>query len=420
VIPGAGSVSASVNEWKAGWKMLAATMVCYCSNSLPATVTGALIEPLGSEFSWSRASVSSGVLIFTIGSMLFGPVVGHVVDRVGARRVALVGLPLQALTMGLVGLAGPSLWSWYISWSLLAFGQAWNGAVVWLNAVVSRFDRNRGLALAIALSFVALTYGLIPSFAVYVISTIGWRWIFFIFAGATLLVGWPLAFGWFYSADDLARETRASGSGTAPPPRRFPREALRSREFWRIAVALTIGAASVSTLLVHIQPVLIDAGVSASAAATVLLVFGAANVLGRFGAGYSLDRFPAHVVAAVVVALPCISYTILLAGQASLPGAYVCGFFLGLASGAEADLLAFLVSRYFRVASFSTIFGVLLGIFSFGYGLSPVVAGAVFDAIGSYRPWFMAICVLALVGALVILSLGPPRQPTPGGEWEKR
>jgi len=85
--PPAGEAS----EWRAGGSMLFTAMVCYCCSTIPLTVVGVLVKPLGVEFGWSRAAVSSAVLITAIGSLLVGPFVGTVVDRIGPRRVGLPG-----------------------------------------------------------------------------------------------------------------------------------------------------------------------------------------------------------------------------------------------------------------------------------------------------------------------------------------
>ena len=65
-------------------------------------------------------------------------------------------LTAVALGIALIGLSGPSLVSWYAAWALYAVLQCWAGNMIWASAVVSRFDRNRGLALSLMLMVQAL------------------------------------------------------------------------------------------------------------------------------------------------------------------------------------------------------------------------------------------------------------------------
>ncbi|RYD90663.1 MAG: MFS transporter, partial [Sphingomonadales bacterium] len=195
---------AAPSEWRA-WPILAAAMVCYICSTMPLTALGALVKPLSAEFGWSRASITSVFLITAVGTLFLAPVVGHVVDRIGPRRVALVGLPVLAVGVGGIGFAGPSIWSWYACWAVYAVCQACAGNVIWANVVIGRFDRHRGMALAILLSAHAVTYGALPSLAVYTVSELGWRWVYFLLAAFVILVAWPVAWRWIYGINDGQR-----------------------------------------------------------------------------------------------------------------------------------------------------------------------------------------------------------------------
>jgi predicted MFS family arabinose efflux permease len=403
-------VRLGLSEWRSGGTMLVTAMVCYACSSFPLSVIGILIKPLGLQFGWSRASVASSVLITAIGTMLFAPVIGHVVDRLGPRRVGLVGLLLLSGGVALIGASNHRVASWYLYWTIYAIAQACAGNVIWANAVVSRFDRNRGLALAILLTGQALSFGFMPRLGVVVLSTLGWRALFFIFASFTLLVAWPLAYRFFYGAIDLHRRRARAGDPPAPAPIGTGLlQIIWKRQFWQMALAFAIASAAVSALFVHLQPILTDSGATAEQAATVALILAPASILGRFCSGYLLDRFAPNLIAALALGLSGISYAILmLGGTSSLIGAAVCALFLGVTAGAESDLLAYLVSRYFGRASFGKTYGILLGIYALGYGLAPVAAGAVFDSTASYKPIFLVFMIGALLGAILIGTLGAP------------
>lgn len=411
---GAGKAS----EWRAGGSMLAAAMICCCFSVFPVNILGALINPLEAAFGWSRASITTAVLINATGTMLVAPFAGHLIDRIGPRRMALLCLPLLAGAIALIGTAGPSIWSWYACWAVLAVAQAAAGNIIYTKAVVGRFDQNRGLALGIMLSGSALAHGVLPAFALLVMSVWDWRAIYFILGAATLVIGWPLAWRFFYGADDLGRGAPAGEVKPAAKPEVAPATraaqkglllaAVKRPEFWKLAVSFFAVASAVASLYVHFMPVLIGAGFSSQSAATVAVILGPAALIGRLGAGYFLDRFPPHLVVAAAMVLPAVSYGILLAGGTSTFAASVSALLMGIVLGAEADFMAYLVSRYFGEQTFGSLYGLMLGIFAVGYGVGPVLTGEIFDATRSYQTGFYLFAAATLVGAVLIARLGPP------------
>jgi MFS family permease len=83
---------------------------------------------------------------------------------------------------------------------------------------------------------------------------------------------------------------------------------------------------------------------------------------------------------------------------------------IGLASGAEADLLAYLMSRYFGLAHYGKLYGLQYSVFGLASGLSPFVFGRIFDVTHSYEIALYSAGVLFVLGAAVLLTLG--RYPT--------
>ena len=401
-------------EWRAGWTMLFASTISFALSSIPLATVGALIKPLGAEFGWSRAEMSFAVLLTAFGTLTMSPFVGPLVDRIGPRKVGLAGMILVGLGTMSIGLAGPSIVSWYIGWALYAVAQTFSNGVIWSNAVISRFDRNRGAALAVFLTLQALAFGAVPIIALTILNAFGWRWIYFATGLASLLIGWPLTWRLFYAARDLdpaaaPPETKSRGrSGMATLL-----VALRTRIFWQIAMSFGIAAACVGAAFIHLQPVLIDAGITPERAAAAIFMVGPASVAGRLLTGILLDRYQPQMISAAALLFPATAYAMLLFLAKSEASAIVIALFIGLAAGAETDLLAYVVSRYFRTASFSSIYAPLLGIYGVGYGLAPVVAGGVFDRTDSYVPAFATLMAAAFVGAILMITLGKPAADPP-------
>jgi MFS family permease len=79
---------------------------------------------------------------------------------------------------------------------------------------------------------------------------------------------------------------------------------------------------------------------------------------------------------------------------------------IGLAAGAETDLVAFLTARYFGLAHYGRLYGLQYAVFGFASGISPFIFGRVFDQYGTYRPILIAAAILFVVGATALLTLG--------------
>jgi predicted MFS family arabinose efflux permease len=413
---GPGGALKADGEWRNGLGLIVAATIGILSYTGPLYMIGLLVKPLGEAFGWSRASVSTGFLFAAFGTFLLSPVVGPLLDRVGPRKVALWGIPAVAVTSAGIGFAGPSIYSWYICWALFAVAQAFCNAVIWVNAIVGRFDRHRGTALGLVLTGAGLFYGVGPVIGLAIMTEFGWRAIFFVVGAFNLLVAWPLAWLFLYGARD--RDRAYAPAAAAPVPsadRRSVRECLAERRFWQIGIAFAISAAAVGALMIHLQPILTDGGLSAERAALVVLVIGPVAAASRLATGILLDYLPATVVAFFVLLCSGLPYVILTFGNPSLTVAYVCAVFVGLATGAETDMLGYLVSRYFAPGMFGRVYAVLLGIFGIGYGTAPIAAGAVFDASATYAPIFVAIAVATLIGAGLVATMGkPPRFGTSG------
>ena len=112
--------------------------------------------------------------------------------------------------------------------------------------------------------------------------------------------------------------------------------------------------------------------------------------------------------AVIALLLPAVCYIILLVAGTSYVAALACAIIVGIAAGAETDVLAYLFSRYFGPQYFSSLYGLLLGIFAVGYGAGPVLTGRVFDVMGSYEPSFIVLAVGAVLGTALILMMGHP------------
>ena len=170
--------------------------------------------------------------------------------------------------------------------------------------------------------------------------------------------------------------------------------------------AFSLVSVSVQGCLVHITAMLTDRGISVQTAALGASVMGAAVLIGRVGTGYLLDRFFASRMAALLFGGAAAGIALLMIG--STPSiAFLGAFLVGLGLGAEVDLIAYLVSRYFGLRSFAEIYSLIFGAFALAGAFGPLVMGAGFDLTGSYHAPLVAFVAATLVAAVLMTRLGP-------------
>jgi MFS family permease len=179
--------------------------------------------------------------------------------------------------------------------------------------------------------------------------------------------------------------------------------------------AFFLMSASVHGCLIHLVPLLTDRGVSPQLAAMATSLFGGALLIGRVGAGYLLDRFFASTVAVTFFCGATLGLVLLWSG-ASGATAFFAAFCVGLGMGAEGDIIAYLIGRYFGLRSFSEIYGYAFGAFTLGGVVGPLLMGKAFDSTGSYTIGLGIFVVASVVAAGLMTRLGPYRTWEPAPE----
>lgn len=209
------------------------------------------------------------------------------------------------------------------------------------------------------------------------------------------------------------RDQRASAVERNVEPAQYSlTEVLRTGRFWLLAIAMFLLALMSIALSVHLQPVFSDAGLTARQAAELAALMGPAVILIRAGVGFVLDRTKSSLPAALILSAPILSIILLLQYQGSPTEGVIIVICLALAYGAEVDVCAYLVTRYFGIRAYSAVMGTLYGVLALGGGMGPAVLGMAYDATGSYSFGMTVLLAFNIVAALMILSLGKyPARP---------
>lgn len=392
-------------EWQHHWRLPMAAALGYATACLYVYSLGPFIEPIQNEFGWSRSKVSSGVTLAAFFTAFFSVPIGMLVDRVGPRRVGLIGVSMMCVSLAAIGTATGSDANWWFLWGLVALSTVPVQATVWTAAVNSRFEHSRGLALAVTLSGASFAAAISPIIATALISELGWRHAYFVMCACWLMIVLPVMWWYFRGAQEQAVQHQNVLDTARQLTGLDFKQGLRTSAMYKLIVASGFYAFTVVGVVVHFVPLLRDQGVTPMSAASIASLIGIFSVVGRLGTGFLLDRFPGHLVGAIAFLIPIVACVMLLTMPQALIAHTMAAIIFGLTLGSEVDVIAFLAARYFGMRHFGAIYGTMVMALSFGTALGPLGAGMLYDRFEGYGPFLWLLMVLMGSSAIAVFSL---------------
>jgi predicted MFS family arabinose efflux permease len=387
-----------------GWRVVLAAyfgaMVGF--GSLLVFTFSIFVKPLTGAFGWSRESVSAAFGLAALTVAVCSPPLGHLLDRWGPRRVILPCMAVFGVAFASLGFLTPRLAHLYAIFVLLGIVGNGTTQMGYSRAVSTWFDKRRGLALALVMAGVGTGAMLLPPIAQALIGGYGWRTAYFVLGSLVLLLGLPLTAVFVRERPVDRVESRTELGGTTVA------EGLRSRAFWILIGTLFLSSVSMNGAITHLSPLLTDRGVTAGNAALAASMLGLASFCGRLITGFLLDRFFGPRVGFCLCALSAAGILLLARAGSSVPG-MAAAVLIGLGVGAEADLTPYLLTRYFGLRAFSTLYGFTWTAYAIAGAIGPIWMGKAFDATGSYGSLLTLLSGTTLAAAALLLWL--PQYP---------
>lgn len=401
-------------EFQRGWRIVVLALVG-AATGVSVTLLygfGAFVLPLAKAFGWPRGDLQIAISCLSGGVVVASQMAGWLNLRLGMRRVTLASLAALPFAFFALTLVRGSIGWLYLGFFLVpivGFGVTF---VTWTQLVTQWFDRRRGLALALVLCGSGLSAAVLPRSLTWAIERWDWRAGFWLLGLLTAVLTLPLA--WRLLVPSPADTADTARGATAAPPPADPasfRATLRSRRYWTLNVALTLVVSAVVGMVTNAVPLLHDIGLSPADAASVFGAFGGALVGGRLLAGWLIDRLWAPGVAAATLLTPAVGCAMLWSANAAWSHALLAlaVALVGVGAGAEFDLSAYLVARYFDLKDYGRLFGLHLGLITAGSMLAPFLFAAMYRASGGYGPLLAYCAACCVAGPVLLLTMG--RQP---------
>jgi MFS family permease len=385
-----------------GWVVVLATMFCltFGPSALLVSGFGVFVHPLAETFGWNVGQVGFAVSLLALTLVAVSPLQGFLIDRYGARTVILASIP--ALSAGLMGMKylPANIGVFYLYWvmlTILAVG-AWPAS--YLRAVSSWFDRHLGLATGVANAGIGFGVIVVPPIAAALIASVGWRWAF-VGLGSLALITLPVAALFIREAGGPARVPDGTHGSMVPV-----RILFGNANFRRVVLGYFLVGITGTGIVAGLVPLLIAGGMTRGSAIAVMSLFGVAALVGRVLTGWLLDQLPVSFVMNTFVVLSAVAtagYAHGIGGSAAV----VAAVFLGLLMGAEFDVLAYAIRRYFGLPLFGRIYGVAFGAFQLGAALGAGALAVSVQRTQSYRVGMGIFTAALLISIPVFGSLGP-------------
>jgi len=408
---------ARAGEFAVGWKALTAAVVgVACGASpVPFNVLPLVMGPIHATLGWDFADISAGMMIFGVIASLLAPVFGALADRFGVRLVALASLAAFTVTFASLYFTPASVGGYWALWALLGVVGIGSTPVTFSRAISIWFYRNRGLALAIMLLGTSAAAFVVPQLAQSAIGWGGWRLAFPVVALLPLLLALPLCLAWFREPRPDERPAGISDERGQLAGMTLA-QAVRGYRFWLLLTVVFLVAFAYAGAHIHIAEIVELHGLTPWFAASALGIIAAGILASRLFIGYLFDRVWAPAVACPALLLSGLGCWLLTGTTPSLPRVVVGVFVIAFSAGAESDVIAYFAARYFGMAHYGRIYGLLYLAFGIGASLSPVAYGVVRDRTGRYDEILMTALLLFAItgGALLLLGRYPAfeREPT--------
>ncbi len=399
-----------------GWYVLAASFMLLFFQSGARFAFGIMFKPMMIEMGWNRAAISSVFFLNMVFFALTLSVAGRLYDRYGPRWVVFISTIL--LATGYISTAWVrSLWQVHLSYGVLAAVGTGGASLPLIAALMSKwFEKRRGLAISLALSGACLgQFVLVPVFN-QILLAYNWRISYMVMGliilGTTILAlavikGDPEDLG-YQPYGRLAAEDK-----TAPKETRNQaadqkdlnlRQAMKTVSFWFFLAFMFVCGGGDFLVATHLVPFVTDYGVSPTAAANMLALFGLMSLGGILLAGPVSDLIGNKIPIAAMFVLRLLLYAMILKFHNPISFYIFAGGF-GFTFLITAPLTATLTGRLYGFAHVGLISGFVTTIHHLGGGFWAYIGGWLFDKTGSYNITFVFSAILVIIALFCTMAV---------------
>jgi MFS family permease len=349
-------------------------------------------------FGWSRGATAGIFSVVLAIDALLSPLVGHLLDRYGTKKICLAGC--LVLVAGLLLSSRVSaLWQLYISFGVIvALGFTFTGMVPHVFLVSEWFSANRASAIGFVYAGTGLGILLLAPLSEWLIMNYGWTRTLDIYAFVVLIGLVPMV--WLtYQPGPHGQHLRRRSEKADGHNQWTAKLALQSLQFWLLFIARIAAASGTTVIVTHQVAHVVDVGFSKLLSASIFGFAGITSSFGRVIFGFIADRLSKQAAYTLNIAMTVVGVGALMwlhdPSQTWLLYVYV--IFFGIGFGSRAVIFSALTADIFSGKGFGSILGYSTVAVGVGGALGSYLGGAFHDWTGSYLVSFaLSTLVLAV------------------------
>jgi sugar phosphate permease len=383
---------------------------------------------LESQFGWSRAQLGFALTFTRIEGGLMGPVEGYLTDRLGTRRMVLIGLLVLGLGF-LIFWQVRNLWMFYLAFIVIAVGQGLGSWLPLMIGINNWFVRRRAMAMGWA--NVGSRLGallLVPAIAWSVDpeqDRLGWQLTALILGIVILALAVPVSrairnrpqdYGLLPDGDVPAAVQRAENPGRSDTrnetaahssPDLTASQAIRTSAFWLISLGHGFTSMVILAVMAHLGLLLKDKGFDVQTTGWIVTAYTAVAMGFQLTGGYLGDRAPKSLVLFMFSSIQAAG-VVLLTFSSSLVMFFLFAILFGMGFGGRSPLTTAIRGKYFGRTSFGRILGLSTVPMNVLLLVASPFAGFMRDIQGTYTVAFLVLAGLNLLGGLLFLAAKKP------------
>ena len=365
---------------------------------------GILFLEFEETFGWSRALISGAFSVFLLGTGFIGIAMGKLNDLFGPRRIMIAGALIHGAGYALMSLI-QAPWQLYFFYGVLVAVGFSTHDILTLSTIARWFTAKRSLMSGIVKAGAGAGTFVVPILVTTLLSVWNWRIACLVVGATSTLILIFLA--QFLTRNPPSTPAPSRGDSTPAPQTEFGltlKLATKTRNFWILCFGQFLIFSCLMVVMIHVAPHARDLGFGTTQAAKVLSTIGAASILGRIILGGAADRLGGKRTLIIAYSLLSASLIWLI----FIRDPWILFLFApvyGFTHGAFFTLISPTIAEFFGTRSHGVIFAIVLFPGTIGGALSPLIAGHVFDTLGSYQPVFICLAGLAVAGLVLVYFL---------------
>ena len=416
-----------------GWWLAVIGAVIMVIGTVPLFQALSLWLPvLSQSFGWTPLQLSWAFTLTRVEGTVMGPIAGWGVDKLGPRKMVVIGLAIFAVGFFLFSRT-TNLWTFYLSFVVVSLGA---GLGSWLpaNTALNNWFRLRrstamsipmlgfGLGGVVIVPLMAWTMGWDTQTAMEIPGRLGWQNTALVVGAIGLVASVPLSlvvrnrpedYGQHPDGVDPANAVgagpRHSANGGTVAPDYTWQEAVRTRAFWLITMGHSSSSIIIISVMFYLGLLMVERGFSLGQIGTVISVQTAVSTAFILVGGIIGDRVPIRLAIFAFSLLQSIAMVILLIAE-TLPMFYLFTILMGIGFGGRTPLTTAIRGVYFGRSNFARITGISMIPMNIMFiAVVPYVAWMQEYITGSYTLPLATIAAVSAVGSVMFLMMGNPR-----------